>query len=100
MKEARKKISVEELLTLLTELKKNEADTCVRVRLQGEMWENNFLRVIQVSGRAVMLADVQTNKAILLSDVSSVIQFELDNRFQNFQPHFHYDVKLLRAYNV
>lgn len=86
-------ISVLELKRLLVELKDKRPDICVRYRLLGEMWAQHFMRVLRVTEKGVMLSDEPSNKLVLITDLSNVMQFELDNRFQNFQPFYHYEVK-------
>jgi hypothetical protein len=94
MKEPLKKVTVEKLLSLLIDLKKT--NICIRVRLLGEMWERSFMRVARINGRVIMLTEENSGKSLLLSDVSTIAQFELDSRFQEFQPNFHYDVQILK----
>jgi citrate lyase beta subunit len=92
MKEPRKTVKVQELLKLLMEVQQSNADVNVRVRLMGGMWENNFMRVARAATNVVMLTSKTTGKSLLLSDVSVIVQFELDTRFQHYQPNFHYNV--------
>ena len=87
-------IYVLELKRLLIELKEKRPDICFRYRLLGELWAPNFSRVIRVTDKGVLLNDEVSNKLITVHDLSMIMQFEIDNRFQNFQPHFHYDVNL------
>ncbi len=86
------KISVLELKRLLIEIKEYRPDICVRYRLLGEMWNPSFMKVIWVSARGILLRDAPCNRLISLSDLGMVMQFELDNRFRDVQPHFHYEV--------
>jgi hypothetical protein len=90
---SRSLISVLELKRLLVDLKEKRPDICIRYRLLGEMWGVNFMRVIHVTEKGALLNDERNNKLINLSDLSSVMQFEIDAPFQGFQPHFHYHVK-------
>ena len=85
-------IAVLELKRLLTELKEHRSDICVRYRLIGQMWAPNFVRVIKVTDKGVMLADESSGKILSIPDISHIMQFELDKSFQSFQPYFHYDV--------
>jgi hypothetical protein len=48
--------------------------------------------VIRVTEKGELLNDEVLNRLITVHDLSMIMQFEIDNRFQNFQPHFHYDV--------
>lgn len=85
-------ISVLTLKRLLIEIKEYRPDICVRYRLLGEMWNPSFMKVILVSGRGILLSDESANRLISLSDLGMVMQFEIDNRFRDIQPHFHYEV--------
>jgi hypothetical protein len=86
-------ISVLELKRLLVELKDRRPDICFRYRLLGEMWKPNFMRIIDISEKGAVLNDENNNKLLFLPDLTQVMQFELDAKFQQFQPHFHYEVQ-------
>ena len=77
----------------MVDLKSKRPDICIRFRLLGEMWEINAMRVIHVTEKGAILNDETRNKLISLSDLSAVMQFEIDAPFQGFQPHFHYNVR-------
>jgi hypothetical protein len=84
-------ISMLELKRLLIDLFEKRPDICVRFRLLGELWGNNFLRVKRVQEKgAVLLDDLQG--LVSISDLNFVMQFEIDKSFQGFQPYFHYEV--------
>jgi hypothetical protein len=92
---AKSLISVLELKRLLVDLKQKRPDICFRYRLLGEMWMTNAMRVISVTEKGVLLNDEPTNKLLTISDLSLIMQFEIDAPFQGFQPHFHYHVKAM-----
>ncbi len=100
MPETRSLISVVELKRLLVDLKSKRPDICIRYRLLGEMWETNAMRVIRVTERGAILNDETLNKLINLSDLSLIMQFEIDAPFQGFQPHFHYNVKPMPDFQI
>jgi hypothetical protein len=58
----------------------------------GEMWQINHVRVVRVTEKGVALNDELLNKLIFVQDLNNVVQFELDQAFQQYQPHFHYPV--------
>ena len=95
MRKDNTEISVTELKRLLVELRDNRPDICVRYRLVGEMWKQNFLRVILVSERGAVLNDEKANTTFIIPDLSNIMQFELDCRFQGFQPYYHYGLSPL-----
>ena len=86
-------ISTLELKRLLFDLKDKRPDVCIRFRLLGEMWAENFMRVIMVTEKGAIFNDESINEFVNVSDIANIMQFEIDNRFQNFQPHYHYEVK-------
>ena len=85
-------ISELELRRLLIDIKEKRPDICVRYRLLGEMWAQQFMRILQVTEKGVMLNDESSNRLIIVTNLANIMQFELDNRFQNFQPFFHYEI--------
>jgi hypothetical protein len=92
MKEAPKKVGVLALRRLIVELMEHRPDICIRYRLIGRMWAENFLRVIRLTDQGVLLNDETSNKAVTISDLSHIMQFEIDKPFQLYQPYFHYEV--------
>lgn len=85
-------IPVLELRRLLFELRDFRPDVCVRFRLIGEMWQTHSCRIIKLTEKGVVLNDEKSNKLIFIQDLNQVMQFEIDQSFQQFQPHFHYQV--------
>jgi hypothetical protein len=85
-------ISVLELKQLLIELRDKRNNICIRFRMLGEMWNQNFMRIVDVTEKGVVLNDEVSNKLIFLQDLTFVMQFEIDAPFQTYQPHFHYEV--------
>lgn len=84
-------ISVLELRRLLVDLHEKRPDICIRFRLLGELWNTHFLRVMRMTGKGALFFD-QNSHLISISDLSFVMQFELDKPFQGFQPYYHYEV--------
>jgi hypothetical protein len=85
-------ISVIELKRLLIELKEKKPGVCVRFRLLGELWAKSFMTIATVTDRGVLLKDEVTNNFSAISNLSDVIQFEIDEPFQGYKPYNHYDV--------
>lgn len=92
MNDSKKMIAVIELRRLLFELKEHRPDICIRYRLIGKMWIENFLRVIRLTEKGVLFNDETSQNTITILNLSQIMQFELDKPFQAFQPYFHYDV--------
>jgi hypothetical protein len=90
-----KAVSVLELKRLLVELCDKRPDICIRFRLLGEMWFQHFMRIVLVTEEGVILNNEVSNKLFRVRDLANVMQFEIDRRFQNFRPHYHYDIRHL-----
>jgi hypothetical protein len=87
-----KLISVAELRRLLYSLRDSKTNVCVRFRKLGEMWQPNFMRVVDLNHRGAIFNDLTINEFIFVSDLDEIMQFELDGRFQAFEPYNHYEV--------
>jgi hypothetical protein len=80
-------LEVRQLLTLLSQT----PNIGFRFRQTGEMWMRNHMRVVRVSATSVLLYDEQEIRFCFVK-IENIIQFDLDNRIHNYQPHFHYSV--------
>lgn len=89
---SKKAVTTVELMQLLVELRDKSKNTCFRYRILGEMWKQNFFRIVGVSQGGVALLDDVTNKLVFIQDLSKIVQFEIDASFQAYQAHFHYEV--------
>ena len=86
-------INVLELKRLLIELRDKRPDICIRFRLIGQMWLLHFMRIIHITDTGVVLKEDVSNRLMTVHDLRNVIQFEIDHRFQNYRPHYHFDVR-------
>lgn len=87
-------INVIELRRLLHQIKDLRPDICIRIRLMGELWQNHYLRVIMLNESGVVLNNEVTDKLIVIQDLKMIMQLELDNIFQQYQPNFHYSITI------
>jgi hypothetical protein len=85
-------LSALELKRLITDIKDHEPNVCIRFRLIGEMWQVHMMRIITVTENRVLIHNEITNKLISV-DLNNVMQFEIDGRFRDIQPHYHYEVR-------
>ena len=92
MKKNDNQLSVTDLQRLLVTIAEHGRGVCFRYRLMGEMWYPNFVRILKVTEKGVLLNDESRNTIISVPDLSAVIQFEIDSSLHNFEPHFHYQV--------
>jgi hypothetical protein len=90
----KKEVSPLELKRLLFEINEKRPDVCVRFRLIGEMWTRHFMRIVVVYDGGVLFYDDATRMITRVARLENIMQFEIDNNFQNYQPHYHYDVVL------
>jgi hypothetical protein len=85
-------ISVAELRRLLYSLRDHKVNVCIRFRKLGEMWKSNFMQVVDLNERGAIFNDLSISEFIFVMDLDEVMQFELDGRFQNYEPFNHYEV--------
>jgi hypothetical protein len=85
-----------QLKQLLINIKDHAPQTCIRYRLEGEMWLQQFVKVIMVNDHRVFVLD-EAQDRLLSVPISPIIQIELDHTFRQYQPHNHYDVMLEKA---
>lgn len=85
-------IPVIEFRSLLYEIRDLRPDIGIRMRLMGEMWQPVYHQVFQLTDRGVALYEDLSRKLIMVSDLSHVMQFELDQVFKQYEPHFHYAI--------
>ena len=81
-----------ELKQSLIALKEHAPNTCIRLRMLGEMWQEFFQRIISISEERVLLHDEVKNK-LQSFPILQVMQFDIDHRFRELQPHNHYSVE-------
>jgi len=88
-------VTTTEIMQLLTRLKDYpESGVCIRFRSLGEMWYPNFLRVLMLTAKGVViLNDEMERKAVTIQRIGDIMQIEIDQPFQNYRPHFHYTVR-------
>jgi hypothetical protein len=86
-------VSLVELRRLLVEVKEKKPGVCVRFRLMGELWAKSFMSIAGVTEKGVVLRDDSANTFVAITNLSDVIQFEIDEPFQSYKPYNHYDVK-------
>jgi hypothetical protein len=83
-------ISALQLKQVLIQLSQQQGIS-FRCRLIGEMWMTNMMKVSHVTETSVMLYDEREAKYSIVA-FNDIMQFEIDTRFQIFQPYYHYIV--------
>lgn len=81
-----------QLKRLLFALKESSVDIGIRFRVSGEMWQRNHCRVVKVTEKGVVLKDERLAKQYAIQNLNDIMQFDLDEAFQQYKPHFHYTV--------
>ena len=88
-------VSTTQLKALFAQLLLDPSGVCVRTRLLGEMWHPNFMHVLMITKTGVIiLNDEVLRKAVTILRTEDIVQFEIDRKFQIYEPHFHYDVRV------
>ena len=59
----------------------------------GEMWQPNFLRIMQINEKGAVLIEEMSKKLVIIQNLSNVMQFELDHPFRQYEAHNHYTVE-------
>lgn len=86
-------LTTSQLRQLLIALSEHASHTCVRVRLVGQMWGTQFMRVVSVSEDRALFNDETNNKLISIA-LNNVMQVEIDHKYRDFQPHNHYTIRM------
>jgi hypothetical protein len=89
-KKASARITALELKQLLITLSTTR-NVCFRFRQIGEMWMKNHMKVDNIRDNSVLLYDDVDNRYYIVK-INTIMQFDIDARFQSLQPNFHYDV--------
>lgn len=89
---AKNQIPILEFKRLLHQLRDLRPDIGIRIRLMGEMWQTSHHHILQVTEKGVALHEEETKRLVIVADLGQVMQFELDQSFQHYEPHFHYSV--------
>lgn len=85
------KFSVIELKQILIDIKEHGPHICIRFRVLGQMWQRNFVRIVNITDDRILVNDEPANKLISI-DINNIVQFEIDHAFKVVDPHFHYDI--------
>jgi hypothetical protein len=92
VRDATKMVSVLELRKLLFDVRDHRVGVFVRFRRIGEMWKPNFMDIVDLNDRGAIFNDPTTNEFVFVMDLTEIMQFEIDNRFQMYEPFYHYEV--------
>lgn len=91
-------ISLLELKRLLVDLQEQQPGISIRYRLIGDTWYHNFVNLVKADEHGMIVRDEVADKIIMIRDLSSIIQFELDTPFQSFEANLHYEVTIRRQF--
>jgi hypothetical protein len=90
--ESNKIVSTLELRRLFFNLRDQRPDICIRLRLLGKTWTDEFVKIKVVTEQGALFEDEKHDQLIHVSDMLNIIQFELDKPFGDLLPYFHYEV--------
>lgn len=86
-------IPVSELKRLLYEIRAMEPEIKIRFRLIGELWQTHHCRIALVTEKGVAVVDELSRKLLVIEQLDSVMQFELDSCFGQYEPNYHYSIE-------
>lgn len=88
-------VTTTQVQALFADMVANPSGVCARTRLLGEMWYPNFMHLLMITKSGVIIFnDEVLRKAVTVLRIEDIIQFEIDRKFQVYEPHFHYDVRV------
>ena len=64
----------------------------IRFRLLGELWKPHFMHIVKMTERGAIFNDESTKEFVFVTDLADIVQFEVDDRYHELQPNFHYEV--------
>ena len=82
-----------ELKRILIDICEHHVDVCFRFRLTGQMWYDQFVRVVTVAEDRILFNNEVLQK-LLTIDLKQIAQFEIDGKFREIEPNTHYDITL------
>jgi hypothetical protein len=80
------------LRRLLHALKDSRPDICIRFRIIGQMWQMHYSKIIELNEHGGIFQNENAGSLYAIPDFNEIIQFEIDQRFQEYHPHFHYQL--------
>jgi hypothetical protein len=86
-------ISTEELRQLLQSLQGTKAGASFRCRVLAKLWIPAFARVVSIEAKRLVLFDEVKCASFTIEDLEYIIQFEIDQRHRQFEPHLHYTIR-------
>jgi hypothetical protein len=86
-------ISPLELRLLAKSIINNKANIRIKCLLDGGSWTDQFLSIMMVTERGLVLNDDVTNKIKSINFIDQVVQFVLDKPFDNYSPNLAYIVR-------
>jgi hypothetical protein len=90
--EQNKIVSTLELRRLFFSLRDQRPDICIRLRLLGKMWTDEFVKIKVVTEQGALFEDEKNDQLIHVSDMLNIIQFELNKPYGDLLPNYHYEV--------
>jgi len=85
-------VSVQELKLLLSSILQRHANVRFRCVLEGEVWPADFMRILLVTEKGVILNEEKSNKTISIKFLNDIIQFELEKTYENYQAKSRYTI--------
>jgi hypothetical protein len=89
---AKDRITLSELKLLLESIIATHANIRMKCMLAGGKWTGEFLSIIMVTGKGVILNDDAADKITSISLLSQVLQFVVDKPFDGYSSNLTYEV--------
>jgi hypothetical protein len=85
-------ITTTDFTRLLYELRDHKPKVSVRFKKLGHKWSANFMQVVDLRGSGAAFYDLALGEFAYVPHLSDIIQFEIDVRLMDYEPHFHYEI--------
>jgi hypothetical protein len=83
--------SIKKLRWFLADMKDNDPDIKIKLRLKRDGWQSRFYTISHVSDSSVVILDDNHNQLKFIG-FSDILQFTINKNFKNMQAHRHFDI--------
>src|SRR3954468_16918841 len=92
MMKCERQISTMDFTKLLYEVRDHKPNVCIRFRRIGHMWASNFMQIVDIQESGAVFYDPVIGEFVYVHRMADIMQFEIDIRYMEYQPHFHYEL--------
>jgi c-di-GMP-related signal transduction protein len=87
-------ITTIELKRLIVELLDHSPNTRIRFRAIGNMWEKNYLQIVHTTTDNAVIVQDKKSAQMKFVPLKQIVEFEIEEKFREFKPQYHYKVGL------